>query len=89
MGVDGPLVMPEDLYAYMVAAFQAPLSPDYVSGLEEPKQAPPLPEFVPEPVYPKFMPMEDDVLLAEEQPLPAAVSPIADSPGYVPESDSE
>ncbi|GJX03872.1 hypothetical protein Tco_0189788 [Tanacetum coccineum] len=29
------------------------------------------------------------VLLAEEQPLPAAVSPIANSPGYVPESDLE
>ncbi|GJX80244.1 hypothetical protein Tco_0328393 [Tanacetum coccineum] len=33
------------------------------------------------------MPSEDDVLPAEEQPLPAAVSPIADSPGYVPKSD--
>nr|GEU49429.1 hypothetical protein [Tanacetum cinerariifolium] len=33
------------------------------------------------------MPPEDDVLLAEEQPLPTAVSPIADSPGYITESD--
>ncbi|GJU83466.1 hypothetical protein Tco_1285831 [Tanacetum coccineum] len=47
------------------------------------------------PVMPKdpyayvFMPPEDEILLAEEQPLPAAVSPIADSPGYVPESDPE
>nr|GEU33363.1 hypothetical protein [Tanacetum cinerariifolium] len=31
-GVDGPPVMPEDPYAYVVAAFQAPPSPDYVSG---------------------------------------------------------
>ncbi|GJY24194.1 putative ribonuclease H-like domain-containing protein [Tanacetum coccineum] len=31
-GVDGPLVMPEDPYAYVVAAFQAPSSPDYVPG---------------------------------------------------------
>ncbi|GJS84044.1 hypothetical protein Tco_0750585 [Tanacetum coccineum] len=84
-GVDGPPVMPEDPYAYVVAAFQAPPSPDYVSGPEYP----PLSEFVPEPVYPKFMPPEDDVLLAEEQPLPTAVSPTADSPGYVPESDLE
>ncbi|GKC17812.1 hypothetical protein Tco_1014594, partial [Tanacetum coccineum] len=84
-GVDGPPVMPEDPYAYVVAAFQAPPSPDYVSGPDYP----PLPEFVPEPVYPKFMPPEDDVLLAEEQPLPTAVSPTADSPGYVPESDLE
>ncbi|GJX51856.1 hypothetical protein Tco_0278701 [Tanacetum coccineum] len=77
--------MPEDPYAYVVAAFQAPPSPDYVSGPEYP----PSPDFVPEPVYPEFMPPEDEVLPAEEQPLPAAASPTADSPGYVPESDPE
>ncbi|GKC36318.1 hypothetical protein Tco_1048702 [Tanacetum coccineum] len=53
-GVDGPPIMPEDPYTYIMAAYQ-----------------------------------EDEILLAEEQPLPAAVSPTADSPGYVPESDSE
>ncbi|GKA29604.1 hypothetical protein Tco_0715849 [Tanacetum coccineum] len=31
----------------------------------------------------------DDVLTTEEKPLPAAVSPTADSPGYVSESDPE
>ncbi|GKE71109.1 hypothetical protein Tco_1529181, partial [Tanacetum coccineum] len=67
----------------------APPSPDYVHGPEEPKQAPPLPEFVPELVYPEFMPPEDEVLPAEEQPLPAAALPTADSPDYVPESDPE
>ncbi|GKF22953.1 hypothetical protein Tco_0075275, partial [Tanacetum coccineum] len=81
--VDGPPVKPEDPYAYVVAAFQAPPSPNYVSG---PKY-PPSPDFVPKPVYPEFMPLEDEVLPAEEQPLPAAASPTADSPGYVPESD--
>ncbi|GJS74329.1 hypothetical protein Tco_0707170 [Tanacetum coccineum] len=60
-GVDGPPVMPEDPYAYVVAAFQAPPSPDYRMRYSQ----------------------------AEEQPLPAAVSPIADSLGYVPESDPE
>ncbi|GJV13375.1 hypothetical protein Tco_1354916 [Tanacetum coccineum] len=84
-GVDGPPVMPEDPYAYVVAAFQAPPSPDYVSGPEYP----PSPDFVPEPVYPEFMPPEDEVLPAEEQPLPAAASPTADSPCYVPELDPE
>ncbi|GKB47385.1 hypothetical protein Tco_0898138, partial [Tanacetum coccineum] len=84
-GVDGAPAMLEDPYAYMVAAFQAPPSPDYVSSPEYP----PLPEFVPEPVYPEFMPPKEDVLPAKEQPLPAAVSPNADSPGYVPESDPE
>ncbi|GJS62252.1 hypothetical protein Tco_0657036 [Tanacetum coccineum] len=32
---------------------------------------------------------EDEILLAEEQPLPAFASPTADSPGYVPKSDPE
>ncbi|GJZ39292.1 hypothetical protein Tco_0585855, partial [Tanacetum coccineum] len=59
-GVDGPPVMLKDPYAYMVAAFQAPPSPDYVPGLEEPKLAPLSPEFVLEPVYPEFMPLEDE-----------------------------
>ncbi|GKC85040.1 hypothetical protein Tco_1140757 [Tanacetum coccineum] len=35
------------------------------------------------------MPQEDEVFLAEEQPLPAAASPTAQSPDYVPESDPE
>ncbi|GJV64320.1 hypothetical protein Tco_1475148 [Tanacetum coccineum] len=83
--VDGPPVMPEDLYAYVVASFQALPSLDYVPGPEYP----PLPDFVPEPVYPEFMPPKDEVLPAEEQPLPAALSPTVDSPGYVPESDPE
>nr|GEV65306.1 hypothetical protein [Tanacetum cinerariifolium] len=29
------------------------------------------------------MPPDDDILPAEEQPLPAAVSPTVDSPGYI------
>ncbi|GJU59024.1 hypothetical protein Tco_1236790 [Tanacetum coccineum] len=36
-----------------------------------------------------FMPLEDEVLPAKEQPLLAALSPTADSPGYVPKSDPE
>ncbi|GJY33530.1 hypothetical protein Tco_0417999 [Tanacetum coccineum] len=31
--------------------------------------------------------IEDEILPAEEQPLPVVASPTADSPGYVPESD--
>ncbi|GKD10002.1 hypothetical protein Tco_1189687 [Tanacetum coccineum] len=42
-----------------------------------------------EPVYPEYIPPEDDVFPAEEQLLPAATSPTADSPGYIPESDPE
>ncbi|GKF04492.1 hypothetical protein Tco_0035160, partial [Tanacetum coccineum] len=60
-------------------ALQAPPSPDYIPGPEEP-QSPPIPE---------YMPQEDEVFLAEEQPLLAAASPTAQSPDYVSESDPE
>ncbi|GJV86691.1 hypothetical protein Tco_1530629, partial [Tanacetum coccineum] len=52
-------------------------------------QSPPPLDFVLEPVYPKFMPPEDEILPAEEQPLPAADTPTADSPGYILEFDPE
>ncbi|GKG21007.1 hypothetical protein Tco_0380808, partial [Tanacetum coccineum] len=35
------------------------------------------------------MPPKDEVFPAEEQPLPAVVSPTADSPGYIADSDPE
>ncbi|GJR49322.1 hypothetical protein Tco_1399843 [Tanacetum coccineum] len=99
-GVDGPPIMPEDPYAYIMAAYEVPPSPDYIPGPkippspdyipgpEEPQSPPPL-DFVPELMYPEYMPREDEILSAEEQPLPAAASPTANSPGYVPESDPE
>ncbi|GJR95555.1 hypothetical protein Tco_0267729 [Tanacetum coccineum] len=78
-GVDGPPIMPEDPYAYIMAAYEVPPSPDYIPGPE----VPPSPDYIPGPE-------EDEILPAEEQPLPAAAaSPTADSPGYVPESDPE
>nr|GEW46188.1 hypothetical protein [Tanacetum cinerariifolium] len=78
---------------------------DYIPGPEEP-QTPPAPQdedehvpmfiqphdpdFVPEPIYPEYIPLEDEhILPAEEQPLPPVVSPTAESPGYVAESDPE
>ncbi|GJS34426.1 hypothetical protein Tco_0532808 [Tanacetum coccineum] len=87
-GVDGPPIMPEDPYAYIMAAYQVPPSPDYIPGPEEPQSPPPL-DFVPEPMYPEYIPQEDEILPAEEQPLPVVASPTADPPGYVPESDPE
>nr|GFC14996.1 hypothetical protein [Tanacetum cinerariifolium] len=43
-----------------------------------------------EPIYPEYIPLEDEhILPAEEQPLPPVVSPTAESPGYVTESDPE
>ncbi|GJW21636.1 hypothetical protein Tco_0032258 [Tanacetum coccineum] len=52
-------------------------------------EAPLSPEFVPKPVYPEFMPPEDEVFPAEEQPLPAVVSPTTDSPGYIADSNPD
>ncbi|GKA50564.1 reverse transcriptase domain-containing protein [Tanacetum coccineum] len=45
--------------------------------------------FVPEPVYPEFLPGDDEVFPAEEQPMPAADSPTHQSPGYISESGPE
>nr|GEW89294.1 putative reverse transcriptase domain-containing protein [Tanacetum cinerariifolium] len=83
----------------------APPSPDYIPGPEEPHTPPapqdkdehgPMfiqphdPDFVPEPIYPKYIQLEDEhILPVEEQPLPPVVSPTAESPGYVAESDPE
>ncbi|GJZ93642.1 hypothetical protein Tco_0665845 [Tanacetum coccineum] len=83
----------------------APPSPDYIQGPEDP-QTPPVPQdkderepmfvqthdpdYVPEPIYPEYIPLEDEhEFPAEEQPLPPVDSPTAESPGYVTESDPE
>ncbi|GKF41175.1 hypothetical protein Tco_0124517, partial [Tanacetum coccineum] len=87
-GVEGLPMFPQDPYAYIEGAFQAPPSPDYIPGPELPPSPIYIP-YVPEPVYPENMPPEDDVLPAEEQPLPAAESPTADSPRYIADSDLE
>ncbi|GJR51756.1 hypothetical protein Tco_1402277 [Tanacetum coccineum] len=48
------------------------------------------PNYVPEPIYPEYIPLEDDhEFPAEEQPLPPIDSPTTESPGYVTESDPE
>ncbi|GJU07414.1 putative reverse transcriptase domain-containing protein [Tanacetum coccineum] len=73
--------MPED--PYFEAALQAPPSPDYVPGPEEPGHAPPSPDYVPGPEQ------ADDEIVAEDQPYAEDASPIALSPDYVPESDPE
>nr|GEZ50371.1 reverse transcriptase domain-containing protein [Tanacetum cinerariifolium] len=48
------------------------------------------PDFVPEPIYHKYIPIKDEhILPAEEQPLPPVVSPTTKSLGYVAESNPE
>ncbi|GJT87944.1 hypothetical protein Tco_1069661 [Tanacetum coccineum] len=83
----------------------APPSPDYIPDLED-LQTPPVPQdedereamfiqlhnpdYVPEPIYPEYIPLEDEhVFLVEEQPLPPVDSPTAESPRYIAESDPE
>ncbi|GJZ31827.1 hypothetical protein Tco_0576874 [Tanacetum coccineum] len=83
----------------------APPSLDYIPGLEDP-QTPPVPQdedereamfiqshdpdYMPEPIYPKYIPLEDEhVFPIKEQPLSPVDSPTAESPGYVTESDPE
>ncbi|GKG25202.1 hypothetical protein Tco_0395830, partial [Tanacetum coccineum] len=54
--------------------FIQPHDPDYVSG----------------PIYPEYIPLENEhEFSVEEQPLPFVDSPTAESPGYVDESDPE
>ncbi|GJY83049.1 hypothetical protein Tco_0496425 [Tanacetum coccineum] len=83
----------------------APPSPDYIPGLED-LQTPPIPQdederepmfiqahdpdYVPEPIYPEYIPLDDEhEFPAEEQPLPPVDSPTDESPEYVTESDPE
>ncbi|GJR64803.1 hypothetical protein Tco_0010868 [Tanacetum coccineum] len=48
------------------------------------------PDYVPEPIYPEYIPLEDEhEFPVEEQPLPPVDSPTAESPGYVAELDPE
>nr|GEX96114.1 putative reverse transcriptase domain-containing protein [Tanacetum cinerariifolium] len=48
------------------------------------------PNYIPEPMYHEYIPLEDEhVLSAEEQPLPPVVSPTVESPEYVAESNPE
>ncbi|GKA13552.1 hypothetical protein Tco_0693198 [Tanacetum coccineum] len=80
----------------------APPSPDFILGpqilpapQDEDEREPMFiqahdPDYVPEPIYPEYIPLEDDhEFPAEEQPLPPIDSPTTESPGYVTESDPE
>nr|GEZ06086.1 putative reverse transcriptase domain-containing protein [Tanacetum cinerariifolium] len=52
-------------------------------------EAPHSPDYIPGPKYPEYLPPADDELLAEEQPLPAALSPTAELLGYIMDSEPE
>ncbi|GKF83275.1 hypothetical protein Tco_0244931, partial [Tanacetum coccineum] len=65
-----------------------PPSPDYVPGPEHPPSPIEIP-FVPEPEYPEYLVPSKDEAPIKDQPLPADASPVALSPGYVPDTDPE
>ncbi|GJZ51771.1 hypothetical protein Tco_0606286 [Tanacetum coccineum] len=83
----------------------APPSPDYIPEPEEPQiplvlqddhEREPMfiqphdPDYMSVPIYPEYIPLEDEhVFPVEEQPLPPVDSPTTESPGYVAESDPE
>ncbi|GJR45393.1 hypothetical protein Tco_1313496 [Tanacetum coccineum] len=80
--VDGPPMMPEDPYAYVVAVFQAPPSPDYVLARRSQSrhhlyQSLFLSRYTWSLCHRRMIYSQ----LRSEQPLPATVSPTADSPG--------
>nr|GEW80203.1 reverse transcriptase domain-containing protein [Tanacetum cinerariifolium] len=80
--IPGPEAPPSPDY---IPGPEAPPSPDYIPGPE----APPSLNYIPGPEYPEYLPPADDVFPAEEQPLPAAASPTAESSGYIADSEPE
>ncbi|GKA63929.1 hypothetical protein Tco_0763535 [Tanacetum coccineum] len=86
-GVDGPPIMPEDPYAYIMAAYEVPPSPDYIPGPEVPPspdyipgpEVPPSPDYIPGPEVP---PSPDYIPGPEEPQSPPPLD-------FVPESDPE
>ncbi|GKF81976.1 hypothetical protein Tco_0243632, partial [Tanacetum coccineum] len=72
-GINRPPIMPEDPYAYIIAAYQVPPSPDYIPGPEVPSS----PDYIPGPEVPPSL----DYIPGPEEPQSP---PLLD---YVPESD--
>nr|GFA10980.1 putative reverse transcriptase domain-containing protein [Tanacetum cinerariifolium] len=88
--------MPMDpLDPYVQLVMEAPPSPDYIPEPEAPPspdyipepEAPPSPDYIPRPEYLEYLSPGDDVFPTEEQPLPAAVSPTAELPRYITDSE--
>ncbi|GJV07325.1 hypothetical protein Tco_1344981 [Tanacetum coccineum] len=89
LGYDGLPMQPVDPPSPdYVPGPEHPASPDYVPGPEHPPSPIEIP-YVPEPEYPEYLVPSEDEAPMEDQPLPADASPVALSPGYVPDSDPE
>nr|GEU48759.1 hypothetical protein [Tanacetum cinerariifolium] len=81
---------PDSPEAALQSPIQTPSVPQDEDECEPMFIQPHDPDYVPEPMYPEYIPLEDEhVFLAEEEPLPLVISPNAESPRYVAESDPE
>nr|GEY37345.1 hypothetical protein [Tanacetum cinerariifolium] len=81
---DEHLELPEMLEdPYVEVSLQAPPSPYYIPGPEEPEQAPLSPDYVP------GLEHVDDEIVVEDQPYAEDASHTTQSPEYVPKSDLE
>ncbi|GKF32767.1 hypothetical protein Tco_0102565, partial [Tanacetum coccineum] len=86
-GVDGPPIMPEDPYAYIMAAYEVPPSPDYIPGPE----VPPSPDYIPGPEEPQSPPLLDYVPESDpkEEPEEDDEDPEEDPTDYPTDGDDD
>ncbi|GJS35924.1 hypothetical protein Tco_0534306 [Tanacetum coccineum] len=85
-GVDGPPIMPEDPYAYIMAAYGVPPSPDYIPGPE----VPPSPDYIPGPEgppSPDYVPGPEEPEQAPPSPVYLPYVPEPVYPEYIPPED--
>nr|GEV91006.1 reverse transcriptase domain-containing protein [Tanacetum cinerariifolium]GEX67968.1 reverse transcriptase domain-containing protein [Tanacetum cinerariifolium] len=66
-----------------------PPSPNYVSGPEEPQQAPLSSDYIPGPEYPEYLAPSDEEVPVKDRTYAAANSPISLSSGYIIDLDPE
>ncbi|GJV88383.1 hypothetical protein Tco_1532321 [Tanacetum coccineum] len=97
-GVDGPPIMPEDPYAYIMAAYGVPPSPDYIPGPEVPPspdyipgpEVPPSPDYIPGPEgppSPDYVPGPEEPEQAPPSPVYLPYVPEPVYPEYIPPED--
>ncbi|GKD81318.1 hypothetical protein Tco_1348157 [Tanacetum coccineum] len=84
--VDGPPIMPEDPYAYIMAAYEVPPSSDYIPG----PVVPPSPDYIPGPEgppSPAYVPGPEEPEQAPPSPIYLPYVPKPVYPKYIPPED--
>ncbi|GKC75520.1 hypothetical protein Tco_1126294 [Tanacetum coccineum] len=85
-GVDGVPIIPEEPYAYIMAAYGVPPSPDYIPGPE----VPPSPDYIPGPEgppSPDYVPGPEEPEQAPPSPVYLPYVPEPVYPEYIPPED--